>query len=115
MQMIVDPTQNFWVELNGHIGNGRANPSFAAAALVCPLRTNVKLTAPAARGAPSIFRSLMMTTLTRICMCSPVLFTLAALMLAAASSPHGSCANLAVAGFVVGTLSDQLLPSSHGP
>ena len=34
-------------------------------------------------------------------------------MLAATPFPHGSGANLAVAGFVVGTLSDQLLPSGH--
>jgi tetratricopeptide (TPR) repeat protein len=33
---------------------------------------------------------------------------------AAPPSPRGSGANLAVAGFVVGTLSDQSLPSSHG-
>jgi hypothetical protein len=52
---------------------------------------------------------------------------LAAAMLAATPFPHGeanpydltyetyfgSGANLAVAGFVVGTLSDQLLPSGH--
>ena len=72
---------------------------------------------PAAKGTPSIFRSgtvndayesLHMLTST----ISPL--PLAALMLAAAPSPRGSCANLAVAGFVVGTLSDQSSPSSHG-
>ena len=42
---------------------------------------------------------------------SPLPF--AAVMLAAAPFPHGTGANLAVAGFVVGTLSDQLLPPGH--
>src|SRR5260221_4679082 len=68
------------------------------------------------KGTPSIFRSLRMTTLTRVCICSPYYSPLpfAAVMLAAAPSPHGSSANLAVAGFVVRALSDQSLPSSHG-
>ena len=35
------------------------------------------------------------------------------LMLADTPWPHGSGATLAVAGFVVGTLFDQLLPSGH--
>src|SRR5260370_24673779 len=67
------------------------------------------------KGAPSIFRSPLMTTLKRICICSPYYSPLpfAATMLAATPFPHGSGANLAVAGFVVGTLSDQLLPSGH--
>ena len=65
--------------------------------------------------APSIFRSPLMTTLKRICICSPYYSPLpfAATMLEATPFPHGSGANLAVAGFVVGTLSDQLLPSGH--
>ena len=67
-------------------------------------------------GTPSIFRSLRITTLTRVCICSPcyLLLPFAAVMLAAAPSPHGSGANLAIAGFVVRALSDQSLPSSHG-
>ena len=65
------------------------------------------------KGAPSIFHSTVMTTLKRICICSPYYSPLpfAAAMLAATPFPRGSGANLAVAGFVVGTLSDQLLPS----
>src|SRR5260370_26064738 len=68
---------------------------------------------PAAKGTPSIFRSVLLTTLKRICICSPYYSPLpfAASMLAATPFPHGSGANLAVAGFVVGTLSDRLLPS----
>ena len=48
-------------------------------------------------------------------LCSPYYspWPFAATMLAATPFPHGSGANLAVAGFVVGTLSDQLLPSGH--
>jgi hypothetical protein len=54
------------------------------------------------KGAPSIFRSPVMTTLKRICLCSPYYSPLpfAAAMLAATPFPHGSGANLAVAGFV---------------
>ena len=56
-----------------------------------------------------------MTTLKRICICSPYYSPLpcAAAMLAATPFPRGSGANLAVTGFVVGTHSDQLLLSSH--
>src|SRR3984957_16229315 len=67
------------------------------------------------KGASSIFRSPVMTTLKRFCICSPYYspLTFAAAMLAATRFPRGSGANLAVAGFVVGTLSDKLLPSGH--
>ena len=50
------------------------------------------------KGAPSIFRSTLMTTLKRICICSPCHSPLpfAAAMLAATPFPRGSGANLAV-------------------
>ena len=61
------------------------------------------------KGAPSIFRSPLMTALKRICICSPYYspLPLAATMLAAAPFPHGSGANLAVAG----SLSERSLTS----
>jgi hypothetical protein len=62
---------------------------------------------PAAVGALSIFRSLSLTALTGICHVLTILLTLALHCVDAGRytvPPHGSGANLSVAGFVVGAL-----------
>lgn len=81
-----------------------------------PMTEEKGASVPDAKGMPSIFHSLPVTTLTRVCICSPCYspWPLAALMLAAAPSPRGFDANLAVAGFVVGTFHNKSLPSRYG-
>ena len=68
---------------------------------------------PAARGAPSIFRSLPLTTLTRVRICSPYYspWPLAALMLADAPWPHGCGANL----WLRDSLSERFMTSCFLP